>query len=87
VPLVRVQVAYVRGFALPALRTAVGARVVRTHECCGKRITGKPIVMISYWCDKCQTEHLHDAVEMTEYVQRVHREANNGMAQRLPNIL
>lgn len=60
---------------------------MKTIECCGKKITGKPIVLISYWCEGCKTEHLHDAVEMSEYVQRVHREASNAGSQGLPDIL
>lgn len=55
--------------------------------CCGVDLgKGKPYVVITYWCDKCKTEHLVDAKELTEYVEQVHREASNG-AQQLPNIL
>lgn len=55
-------------------------------KCCGMDLgKGAPFVVIRYWCDKCKTEHLVDAKELTEYVEKVHREASN--AQTLPNIL
>lgn len=56
-------------------------------KCCGHDLgKGEPYVMLRYWCDKCKTEHLVDAKEMTEYLASLTREANNG-AQQLPDLL
>jgi hypothetical protein len=56
--------------------------------CCGMDMgKGEPIVVIQYWCKTCNKEHWANAEEMTEYVQRVHREANNGVVSRLPDLL
>lgn len=57
-------------------------------KCCNTDLgKGEPFVVRRYWCDKCKTEHLVDAKEMTEYVEQVHREAANAGQQGLPNIL
>lgn len=39
---------------------------MKTHTCCGQQLTGKPIGMRSYFCDKCQTEHLVEARDIEE---------------------
>lgn len=55
-------------------------------KCCGKDLgQGVPYVLIRYWCGECNTEHLVDSVELTEYIAKLHAEKNtNGT---LPDIL
>jgi hypothetical protein len=60
-------------------------------KCCGKDLgQGTPYVLIQYWCSQCNTEHLVDSVEFTEYIARLHathtpKGESNG--QTLPDIL
>lgn len=60
--------------------------------CCGSDLgKGKPVVMYSYWCAKCETEHLLDARELDEIVVKLHAridelEQLNAVAP-LPSIL
>lgn len=55
-------------------------------KCCGYDLgKGEPFVLIRYWCDKCKTEHLCDAKEMTEYVASLARSSSD--TQQLPDLL
>lgn len=56
-------------------------------KCCNKDLGhGVPYVMLRYWCNECNTEHLVDAQEMTNYIAKLHAEQNHG-GERLPDIL
>jgi hypothetical protein len=55
--------------------------------CCGTDLgKGEPYVMLRYWCDKCKTEHLVNAREMSDYLaaQAVRQEQGD---VRLPPLL
>lgn len=57
-------------------------------NCCGKSLgEGQLFVMRRFWCTECNTEHLVDAHEITEWLARHVKdlEAQNG--QRLPPLL
>lgn len=59
-------------------------------KCCGKDLgRGTPYVMVRYWCAECNTEHLVDAQELTDYVALLNAraEADNAGSARLPNLL
>jgi hypothetical protein len=57
-------------------------------KCCGKDLgQGTPYVLIQYWCSQCNTEHLVDARELTEYIAKLHAEKDSGASTGLPNIL
>jgi hypothetical protein len=57
-------------------------------KCCSKEMPeGVPFVMVRYWCAECKTEHLVNAQEMTDFVVKLHAEANNGVVSRLPDLL
>jgi hypothetical protein len=51
--------------------------------CCGEDLgKGQPFVMLRYWCERCKTEHLVDAQEMTDYLAKL-AQSND----KLPDIL
>lgn len=55
-------------------------------KCCEKELPqGVPYVLIRYWCGQCNTEHLANAQEMTDYIAKLTREASNGA--QLPDLL
>jgi hypothetical protein len=62
-------------------------------KCCGKELPeGVPYVLIRYWCAECNTEHLVNSVELTEYIGKLHSSVrqtgvNNGVVSGLPDIL
>lgn len=55
-------------------------------KCCNKELPqGVPYVLIRYWCDQCNTEHLVSAQEMTDYIAKLTKEASDAAA--LPDLL
>jgi nucleoside phosphorylase len=57
-------------------------------KCCGKDLgRGTPYVLIRYWCDQCNTEHLVDSTEFTEYIAKLHNTVRQEVGNALPDIL
>ena len=60
--------------------------------CCGEDLgRGRPIGMRSYWCKKCETEHLVDARDVEELLVKMQARIDELEQQadgvRLPNLL